>query len=70
MWYADDLLKACIESKQPEMVKFIKKNHKQHLGFMPPAYFNKIPKPKDEIFQIKFRAYEFLAKPNVLPPRP
>lgn len=64
LWYAEGLAKACQASKQPKMVAFIKKGNKQFIGFLPPAFFDRIP--ENEV-KLKFRTWHFIAKPDVLP---
>lgn len=64
IWYADDLLKACQECKQPKMIEFIRKDDKQFSGYLDPKYFklvkDNVETDKEE--SIYSSAYYFIAK--------
>lgn len=63
IWYAEDLLKACLDCKENPTADWIRKHHFQLIGRLPPKYFDKI---KDEQSKVKFKPYYFIAKKTML----
>lgn len=63
VWYAEDFLRAC-RHHNPAIFDYVKEGRRQQTGYVPPQFFDKIPDVK---LPLKCRAWQFLAKPDVLP---
>lgn len=63
VWYAQDFLRAC-RHNNPAIFDNFKEEGWQLTGYAPPQFFDRIPDVKN---RLKYREWQFLAKPEVLP---